>query len=84
MEFKDPKVKVELVSPTILLNVILFVEDCHWIEPTLPFKVNAFGVFPAQIVWFEVAVPPTEIGLTVIVITLEITGGQTPFVTTAW
>ena len=82
--FKAPSVKVALVSPAILLNVVLFVDDCHWIVPTFPDNVNAFGVLPEQIVWFEIAVPPTEAGFTVIETTFEIIKGQTPLVTTAW
>ena len=58
--------------------------DCHWIVPTFPDNVKAFGVFPEQIVWVKLAVPPTEVGLTVIVTIFEIIEGQAPLVTTAW
>ena len=84
VELKAPNVNVELVSPTILVNVLLLEDDCHWIVPTFPESVNAFGVKPEQIAWFELAVPGTVVGLTVIVTTFEITEGQTPLLTTAW
>ena len=41
------------------------------------------GELPLQIVWSDDAVPPTLVGLTVTVTTVEFAEGQTPLVTTA-
>ena len=79
------RVNVLVVAPLISAHgPFINVDDCHWIVPTLPVNVKAEGVFPEQIDWLELAVPPTEVGFTVIVIIFEITDGQTPLVTTAW
>ena len=50
----------------------------------LPVRVSGLGVEPEHIDWLALTVPPTEVGLTVIVIILELAEGQAPPVTTAW
>ena len=37
-----------------------------------------------QIVWFALAVPPIDGGVTIMVTKLDVAEGQMPFVTTAW
>ena len=65
------------------VKVTSSVEDCHWVVPVLPVRVIV-DELPLQIVPGDgVAVPPTEIGLTVTVATLEKAGAQTPLVTFA-
>ena len=41
------------------------------------------GELPLQIVWFDDAVPPTLVALTVTVTTVELADGQAPLVITA-
>ena len=53
------------------------------INPVLPLKVNNPVVDPEQIVVPPVTLPPTEGGLTVTMVSVELAEGQTPFCTTA-
>ena len=62
---RAPVFKVAAVWPLTSLNKTLFVEDCHWIVPT---KLVSLMVVPLPLQRDDtvgVAVPPTEVGLTV-------------------
>ena len=64
-------------------NVLLSDDDCHWIVPVLPVRVNTVLLVPVQTVVAPAMDPATEVGLTVIV-TLEVVADeQTPLVETA-
>ena len=65
------------------MKFTLSVEDCHWIVPVEPVSVMFAGEAPAQIAWFALTVPATEVGLTVTVATAEFAEEHTPLVTTA-
>ena len=49
----------------MLVNVLLFVELCHWIVPVLPVSVSVVLFVPEQTVAAPLMVPATDIGLTV-------------------
>ncbi len=77
-------VGVKLLNPAvpeILVGVVkpASAELCQVVTvPTFPLKVNADMVPPKQIVWFELTVPPTEPGFTVMVAELEFAVAQLP------
>jgi hypothetical protein len=63
----------------------LSVDDCHLvIVPVCPDNVRVVLLVPEQTVALPATVPPTEIGFTVIVASVEFVDEQTPLVTTAW
>ena len=71
------------MAPEIFENVVLSGDDCHWIVPVLPLRVNTVLLVPVQTVVAPVIDPATEVGFTVIV-TLEVVAEeQTPLVETA-
>ena len=72
-----------LVAPEILVNVTLSGEACHWIEPVNPVSVIVVLPLAQKVAVPAVAVPPTDVGLTVTVAVLEFAAEQTPLVTTA-
>ena len=82
-------VGVKLVNPAVPLMLVGVVkpasaELCQFTTvPTLPLKVKAEIVPPTQIVWFELTVPPTDNGFTVMVAELEFAVVQLPLCTTA-
>ena len=41
---------MEEVAPAMFVNVILSVDDCHWMEPVLEAKVKLAGEVPPQMV----------------------------------
>lgn len=49
------------VAPAMFVNVILSVDDCHWMVPVLEAKLRLAGEVPPQMVWLLLAVPPTEV-----------------------
>ena len=51
----------------MLVKFVLFVLDCHWIEPVLPDSVNVVLFVPVQTVAAPLIVPATEGGIKVIV-----------------
>ena len=65
MAFNAGEVKFAAIAPVIGVQVLLFGEDCHWMLPVLPVNETVV-VVPEQIVAVPVAVPATEVGLTVI------------------
>ena len=68
-----------LAVDEISLKVTLSVELCHLVTlPVIPLTLKSAGVLPEQIVWLADAVPPTLVGLTVIVTTDELADEQTP------
>ena len=59
------------------------VDCCHWIVPVCPLTLTVV-VLPVQIVLeAAVAVPPTDVGLTVTVAVALFAAAQAPLVTTA-
>ena len=66
-----------VLAPVALLNVVPFVDRCHWyvIAPMPPLalvvEVNAAGVVPEHIVWLTPILPGFSAGATVIFTTLE-------------
>jgi len=71
------------VVPEILPHVKLSNDDCHWILPALPVKVIVLPVPEHTDEDIGVAVPPTEAGVTVTVVSVEFTELHTPLWTTA-
>ena len=71
-----------VLAPVALLNVVPFVDRCHWyvIAPVPPLasvvEVNVAGVAPEHIVWLTPILPGFSAGVTVIVTTLECTVPQ--------
>jgi hypothetical protein len=51
--------------------------------PVEPVSVIFAGEVPAQIAWFALTVPATDVGLTVMVTELEFASEHTPLVTNA-
>ena len=75
-------VYVDEVAPTILLNVTLSGDDCHWIVPVFPLNVKVVLLAPLQTVAAPLMLPATLAGFTVIT-TLEVVAeAQVPLVTT--
>ena len=57
--------------------------DCHFTTvPTFPAKVKSAGAVPWQMVWLAETVPPTDVGLTVMVTDALLEELHTPFLTT--
>src|SRR6185295_16525754 len=76
-----PVFKLALIAPAISANGFTPVRDCHWIVPVFPASVIVV-VSPAQIgVAVAVAVPPTLVGFTTTVATVEVAGAHVPLVT---
>ena len=82
-------VGVKLVNPAVPeifvapVKVGLFALCQVVTVPVLPVKVKAATVPPEHIVWSLPTVPPTEFGVTVTVVTVELADAQTPLCTTA-
>ena len=57
------------VDDGAFVHVLLSVEYCHWIVPVLPANFNVPASPVLQTVPPPVTVPPTDVGLTVIVLT---------------
>ena len=66
-----------------MVKVTLSVDDCHWIVPVFPDKVNTVLLVPEQAVAAPEMVPDTEVGLTVIVAAPVVAEAHVPLVTTA-
>ena len=65
-------VYVPAVAPPMLVHVALSGDDCHWMVPVLPVKVNNVEFVPVHtVVEAGVIVPATETGLIVIVTEAE-------------
>ncbi len=77
---------VEVVF-AILVNPVVkpaFVADCHLtIVPVFPDNVNVVEFVPVQTVAAPAMLPPTDVGLTVIVAVAEFAAVHAPLVTTA-
>ena len=68
--------------PAILVGVVKAASAalCQVVTvPVLPLNVKAGTVPPEQIVWFELTVPPTDAGVTVINTEAELAGVHVPF-----
>src|SRR5437870_4290518 len=78
-----PVSSVALVSPLMLTNAAVPTLDCHWIEPVEPLSVMVVPLLMQTGVTAAVAVPPTLVGLTVTVATVERVEAQMPLVTRA-
>ena len=61
----------------------MLVDNCHWIVPVFPDKVNTVAFVPEQTVVAPAILPATDVGLTVIVTAVVVAGEQTPLETTA-
>ena len=74
---------MEEVAAAMLLNVILSVDICHCMVPVFPVRVIV-DVDPLQIMeGLAVAVPPTELGVTVTITLVVVALAHAPLVTTA-
>ena len=62
---------------------MLSVDDCHWIVPVFPDKVNTVEFVPEHTEVAPAIVPATEVGLTVMDTAAVVAEEQTPLVTTA-
>jgi hypothetical protein len=71
------------VAPLILLNVVLFGEDCHCMLPVLPVKLSVVELPEHRLYKLAVAIPATETGFTLTVSVFVLTEAQIPLVTTA-
>ena len=70
---------VELVFAMSVQVVNGDTDDCHFTTlPVLPLKVNVPLVDPEQIVEPPLTLPPTDVGLTVTVVVVEVAVAQTP------
>ena len=78
-----PVFKVGFVWPAMSAKGLAPVRDCHWIDPTWPPRAMVVPLPLHTVEGVAVAVPPTEVGLTVTVATLDGAGGHTPLVTFA-
>ena len=67
-------VYVALVAPTISANPLELevVEDCHWMVPVYPLKVNVVLLLPLTTLVEPLILPATEGAFTVVVIELDV------------
>ena len=56
---------MEDVAPLMLLNVELFVDDCHWMLPVYPLNVSVVLFVPEFTMPAPVIVPEADAALTV-------------------
>ena len=77
-------VYVDAVAPPMFVQVVLSGDDCHWMVPVFPAKVNNVEFVPLQsVVDAGVIDPATAAGFTVMTTLAVLAGAQTPLVTTA-
>ena len=74
---------MEEVAPLILLKLLLSLDDCHWIIPVLPLKVNVVLFVPVHTVPAPAILPDTLAGFTVTVTLDVVDEVHTPLVTIA-
>jgi hypothetical protein len=65
------------------LKVVLSDDDCHWMVPLWPLKVNTVLLVGAQTVVAPLMLPATDAGLTVMVTAEVVAEAHAPLVTTA-